>query len=129
MDTNAKAWIYTRIDAPEDAHGALKGQERRLNHYAEQAGYTVAGYSSDIGDGLSTDRPGLRQMMEAVQRGEFHILLVVSSSRLGQGGAVLTGIVRQLASAGVEALSMSEGRIGGSILAAGEKLTGGRRHA
>ena len=28
------AWIYCRIDAPEDTHGALKGQYERLETYA-----------------------------------------------------------------------------------------------
>ena len=30
------AWNYCRIDAPEDIHGALKGQYERLETYAVQ---------------------------------------------------------------------------------------------
>ena len=33
------AWNYCRIDAPEDIHGALKGQYERLETYAEQMGF------------------------------------------------------------------------------------------
>lgn len=41
------AWNYCRIDAPEDIHGALKGQYERLETYAEQMGFTVVGSSQD----------------------------------------------------------------------------------
>ena len=30
-DRKKKAWIYTRIDAPEDSHGTLKKQYEQLN--------------------------------------------------------------------------------------------------
>ena len=46
------AWIYCRIDAPEDTHGALKGQYERLETYAAQMGFTVVGSSQDLGSGL-----------------------------------------------------------------------------
>ena len=35
-DRKKKAWIYTRIDAPEDSHGTLKKQYEQLNTYGEQ---------------------------------------------------------------------------------------------
>ena len=62
------AWNYCRIDAPEDIHGALKGQYERLETYAEQMGFTVVGSSQDLGSGLNFDRPGLQAVLEAPSR-------------------------------------------------------------
>ena len=44
------AWNYCRIDAPEDIHGALKGQYERLETYAEQMGFTVVGSAGGFGE-------------------------------------------------------------------------------
>ena len=53
------AWNYCRIDAPEDIHGALKGQYERLETYAEQMGFSVVGSSQDLGSGLLLDLAAL----------------------------------------------------------------------
>ncbi len=38
MDTKQKAWLYCRIDTPEDTHGALKQQKEKLDGYAPSDG-------------------------------------------------------------------------------------------
>ena len=43
MHQEPKAWIYCRIDAPEDVHGMLKVQRKQLMDYAEQMGFQVKG--------------------------------------------------------------------------------------
>ena len=48
MQTQQNAWIYCKIDAPEDAHGMLKSQRKQLMDYAEQMGFCVVGSSSDL---------------------------------------------------------------------------------
>lgn len=78
------AWIYCRIDAPEDTHGALKGQYERLEAYAAQMGFSVVGSSQDLGSGLNFDRPGLQAVLEAAKAGSFQVLLVYSVSRIGR---------------------------------------------
>ena len=47
MGQAKRAWIYCRIDAPEDLHGALKRQRQQLMDYAEQMGCEVVGSSQD----------------------------------------------------------------------------------
>ena len=42
MKQEKRAWVYCRIDAPEDTHGALKNQRKLLMDYAEQMGFVVA---------------------------------------------------------------------------------------
>ena len=34
MDEKKRAWLYCRIDAPEDEHGHLKEQKKELMDYA-----------------------------------------------------------------------------------------------
>lgn len=64
MEQKKRAWVYCRIDAPEDAHGALKGQRQQLMDYADQMNFIVAGSSEDLASGLSFDRPGLNRFVE-----------------------------------------------------------------
>ncbi|MDD4753388.1 MAG: recombinase family protein, partial [Desulfitobacteriaceae bacterium] len=59
MEQKKRAWIYCRIDAPEDTHGALKGQKKELSDYAEQMDFVIVGESEDIGSGLDYNRTGL----------------------------------------------------------------------
>ena len=63
-DGKKKAWIYTRIDAPEDSHGTLKKQYEQLNAYGEQLQLEIAGCSSDLGDTPGSERPGLELFLE-----------------------------------------------------------------
>ena len=63
-DRKKKAWIYTRIDAPEDSHGTLKKQYEQLNTYGERLRVEIAGSSSDMGEAAGLERPGLDLFLE-----------------------------------------------------------------
>ena len=63
-DRKKKAWIYTRIDAPEDSHGTLKKQYEQLDTYGEQLRVEIAGSSSDMGETAGLERPGLDLFLE-----------------------------------------------------------------
>jgi len=106
-----RAWIYCRIDAPEDTHGVLKGQKRELMDYAEQMGFIVVGESVDIGGGLDSDRPGLAEVMKATDDGRMDVLLVKKVDRLGRDTAKLLEFLRGLDQLGVELYSPLEGQI------------------
>lgn len=110
-NTEKRAWIYTRIDAPEDEHGALKMQEKGLIEYAGQMGFSVAGISSDLCGGTGFTRPGLVRMTAAAQRGEFDILLVKSLGRLGRDIPQTLTYIEQLGALGVSVFSPLEGEI------------------
>jgi Site-specific recombinases, DNA invertase Pin homologs len=83
MDDQKKAWLYCRIDAPEDVHGVLKNQKKELLDYAEQMGLEVVGASEDFGSGLLYDRPGLAECMKAASDGKADVLIVKSLSKIG----------------------------------------------
>ena len=108
---NKRAWLYSRIDAPDDAHDHLKNQEKTLFDYAEQMGMTVAGTSSDLGSGNDFERPGLGQVTAAARDGRFDVLLVKSLSRLGRDAEPTGNLIRQLGELGVGVCSPLEGEI------------------
>lgn len=105
------AWIYCRIDAPEDSHGALKNQYEQLEHYAAQMGFAVAGCSQDMGTALGFDRPGLQAVRQAAEAGKMEVLLVVSRSRLGRDDATVQQYIRALQGCGLHIFSPMEGEI------------------
>lgn len=110
MNTKS-AWIYCRIDAPEDVHGALKGQYERLETYAAQMGFAVVGSSQDLGSGLNFDRPGLQAVLEAAKAGSFQILLVHSVSRIGRDMEKTINFIQTISGCGISIYSPMEGEI------------------
>lgn len=105
------AWIYCRIDAPEDIHGALKGQYERMETYAPQMGFTVVGSSQDLGSGLNFNRPGLQAVLEAAKAESFQILLVDSVSRIGRDMAKTVNFIQTINGCGISIYSPMEGEI------------------
>ncbi|WP_195201272.1 recombinase family protein [Faecalispora jeddahensis] len=105
------AWIYCRIDAPEDTHGALKGQYERLETYATQMGFIVVGSSQDLGSGLNFERPGLQVALEAAKAGSFQVLLVDSVSRIGRDMVKAVKFIQTISDCNISIYSPMEGEI------------------
>ena len=105
------AWIYCRIDAPEDTHGALKGQYERLETYAAQMDFAVVGSSQDLGSSLNFDRPGLQTVLEAAKAWSFQILLVDSVSRIGGDMTKTVNFIQTISGFNVSIYSPMEGEI------------------
>lgn len=111
QESQQRAWIYCRIDAPEDTHGALKGQKKELIDYAEQMGFEVVGESEDIRSGLDFNRAGLAEVMKAAGDGKMDVLLVKKLDRMGRDAAKTLEFLRGLDQLGVELYSPLEGQI------------------
>ena len=80
-----KAWIYCRVAHNEpDSAEVLERQRHRLESYAKEHGFEIVGVSSDIGSGLTMDRPGLLDFHAAAESGTTDVLLVLKLSRLGR---------------------------------------------
>ena len=105
------AWIHCRIDAPEDTHGALKGQYERLETYATQMGFIVVGSSQDLGSGLNFERPGLQVALEAAKAGSFQVLLVDSVSRIGRDMVKAVKFIQTISDCNISIYSPMEGEI------------------
>lgn len=115
MDQKKRAWLYCRIDAPEDEHGRLKGQKKELTDYAEQMGFEIIGASQDTGSGLCFDRDGLSEVAEAAAAGKMDVLLIINVSRLGRDALKTMDFIHQLGKQGVKVYSPLEGEISAGI--------------
>ena len=111
MNKQKRAWIYCRIDAPEDTHGALKGQRQQLMDYADQMGFEVVGISEDCASGLSLDRPGLNRLTGAARARGVDVLLVQNVSRIGRDTCQTMAYLERLKQKGVIAYSPLEGAL------------------
>ena len=80
-----KVWIYCRVahDGPDSA-AVLVAQKNTLEAYAEEHDFEIVGASSDIGSGLTMDRPGLLDFHAAAEDGKVDMLLIHSLTRLGR---------------------------------------------
>lgn len=85
MHQEPKAWIYCRIDAPEDVHGMLKVQRKQLMDYAEQMGFQVKGSSTDLAAGNSDILPGWEYFLKTAPLQQVEVLLVHNLSRIHRG--------------------------------------------
>ncbi len=106
-----KAWIYARIDAPEDSHGTLKQQYGQLNIYREQLGLEIAGCSSDLGGTTGLERPGLDLFLEEKESREIEVLLVLDPSRISRDEKLCQSFLLQMEKNGIEVYSPLEGRL------------------
>lgn len=111
QENQQRAWLYCRIDAPEDTHGTLKGQKKELMDYAEQMGFEIVGESKDLGNGLDFDRAGLSEVMKAAGEGKMDVLLVKKLDRLGRDTVKTSEFIRGLEQLGIELYSPLEGEI------------------
>jgi DNA invertase Pin-like site-specific DNA recombinase len=111
MEKAKRAWIYCRIDAPEDTHGVLKGQHEKLDSYANQMYFTVVGSSHDLGNGLTLNCPGLTELMEAAITGKVDVLIIVSINRIGRDTKQVLEFLHKLNGYGVKVYSPLEGEI------------------
>lgn len=111
MDTKQRAWLYCRIDAPEDTHGSLKGQKENLDSYARQMGFNIVSCSEDLGSGLQFDRTGLTEVMEAAKAGKMDVVIIHSKSRIGRDTQKTLDYIRQLNRFGVKLYSPLDGEI------------------
>lgn len=111
MEYKNRAWIYCRIDAPEDIHGALKNQRKQLMDYADQMGFETVGCSEDTASGPEFDRSGLKRFLDAAGKGEVEILIVHDLSRIGRSTCEAVEFLNRLEQMGVSAYSPLEGRL------------------
>lgn len=80
-----KVWIYCRVAHDGlDSAAILAAQKNTLETYAKEHDFEIVGASSDIGSGLTMDRPGLLDFHAAAEDGKVDMLLIHSLTRLGR---------------------------------------------
>ena len=70
-------------DGPDSA-AVLAAQRNGLEAYAKEHGFEIVGASSDMGSGLTMDRPGLLDFHMAAEDGKVDVLLIHSLTRLSR---------------------------------------------
>ena len=81
-----RAWLYYRLSNDDDPEqNALVNQRNICRGFATAQGYAIVGEASDDNiSGMTFQRPGLRRLSEAAEKGGFDAVIVKDMSRLGR---------------------------------------------
>lgn len=108
MERN-RIWLYCRTAQKDEA--AIEMQKRRLETYAAEQGFCIAGISSDQQSGLTLDRPGLLEVNRAVEEKLADIVLVVNLDRICRSAIGMVQYWEYLGRHGVRLHTVSEGEV------------------
>jgi len=107
-----RTWIYCRVDySGANSVELLNMQKRCLEAYAKEHDLQIVGFSSDIGNGLTLDRPGLMALHAVVGCRQADVLLVHNLHRLGQDSDKVIPYLRFLLNHGVHVHTAANGLI------------------
>ena len=93
----------------------LAGQRLQLETYAREHSLEIVGPSSDIGSGLTLDRPGLLDFLDAVEDESVDVLLLLNLARLGRNINMVVQYWNLLRGRGVHVYTVMNGEIDLSI--------------
>lgn len=108
MEKN-RVWLYCRTAQKDEA--AIEIQKRRLETYADEQGFSIAGVSSDQQSGLTLDRPGLLEVNRAVEEKLVDIVLVANLDRICRSAVGTVQYWEYLNQHGVRLHTVSESEI------------------
>ena len=76
---------YTRISTHEQSDGYGRDTQRtKIEHWADLNDVEVADWYGDTASGGDTNRPGLQDLLDAVERGEYDGVVVYKADRLSR---------------------------------------------
>lgn len=108
-----RAAIYTRFSSQMQREASIEDQLRLCQERAECEGWRVAdNYSDRAISGASMLRPGLQALFQAVQDGQFDVVLSEALDRLSRDQADIAAIYKRLSFTGVRIVTLAEGEIG-----------------
>lgn len=88
LATGFRAAIYCRLSKDDDLEtesASIANQRAMLQQFCEKSGWeVVAVYQDDGYTGLNMDRPGLKKMLHAVEKGIVNLIITKDLSRLGR---------------------------------------------
>ena len=119
-----RTWIYCRIaHSGPDSVDVLAGQRLQLETYAKKHGLEIVGSSSDIGSGLTLDRPGLLDFLDAVEDESVDVLLLLNLARLGRNINTVVQYWNLLRGLGVHVYTVMNGEFDLSIKMTLQEIT------
>ena len=106
--------IYARTStAGQEQEETIQGQLAACRTYCERIGATVKQCLTDDGiSGMTTDRPGLRELRRLSSSGALSRVVMAEYSRLSRDTADFLTLMDELESAGVEVVSATEAQFG-----------------
>ena len=105
---------YTRLsqeDEQEGDSGSILNQRDFLLKYCKEQGLNNVFFFSDDGyTGTNFDRPGFTELMELVERGQVHTIIVKDHSRLGRNRLVVGALMERFTEDyGVRYIAVTDG--------------------
>ena len=79
-----KIRVLTYCRLAHDDSMVMECQKEYLRRWAVENGYTVVGEITEVGSGIQLDRPGLAEVMRAVQKKRMDALVVRKLDRLAR---------------------------------------------
>lgn len=106
-----RAWLYYRLSNDDDPEqNALVNQRNICRGFAAAQGYAIVGEASDDNiSGMTFQRPGLRRLSEAAEKGGFDAVIVKDMSRLGRHKTQTSLFIDFLRERNIRVLSATEG--------------------
>ena len=101
---------YLRVSTTDQAEEgvSLEAQRRKVQTYAELYDLDLVEIVEDIASAKTIDRPGLREALEYLDRGEAEALIIAKLDRLTRSVTDLGALVEQYFAAKVALLSVAE---------------------
>ena len=106
-----RAWLYYRLSNDDDPEqNALVNQRNICRGFAAAQGYTIVGEAADDNiSGMTFQRPGLKRLSEAAEKGGVDAVIVKDMSRLGRHKTQTSLFIDFLREHNIRVLSVTEG--------------------
>ena len=106
MAQKIRVLIYCRL-AHNDSMG-MECQKAYLRRWAAENSCTVVGEITEIGSGIQLDRPGLAEVMRAVQEKRMNALVMRKLDRLARRPLDVYQLMEQLKEKGIDLICADE---------------------
>lgn len=103
---SGRAALYHRVSTVDQDAAAARDE---LSTAAKRYGLAVKLRVEETGSGANNSRPGLLRMLEAARRGDIDTVLVWKLDRFGRSALDLLTNLRQLDTAGVRFIAVTQG--------------------
>lgn len=101
--------LYARFSSDLQSPASIEDQLHACTAHAERHGWTIVGRFSDHGiSGATLRRPGLMDLMEALDKGGIDIVLTEGLDRLSRDQEHVVGLFKKLKFKGVRLVTLSE---------------------
>lgn len=108
-----RALLYARYSTDRQSDASAEDQLRLCRQRADREGWEIAEEFKDLAiSGTVRDRPGLNDLMRAIERGAGTIVLAESLDRLSRDQEDIAGFFKRARHYGARIVTLSEGEIG-----------------